>query len=404
MAVYDFIAKDHSGRNFRGTLAGVTEQFVYSRLQNLGYVVLSITKIDAKEKPPFIIPRISLDDIVVFNKLFSTVISSGVPVIEALSALEDQIDNWSLKIVIRQVRIDVQSGVSLSDAFAAHPKVFPTLFVSMVRAGEISGDISDVMDRLSDYMEKDQEVRRSVASTFFYPKIVILVAGSAVTYLLRMIVPQFRHIFEKLGLTEKLPMVTKAVLAISGVIVNYGVHIAAVIAALLLVWLWMRSTQTGRALLDHAYMRLPYLGRVNGRIAMSRMVRAAGSMLTTGVPLLDALDISKNILDNKVIEQDVERVIENVELGGDISGPLRTSRHFPPIVIYMVGAGERSGRLAELLSKCADAMDKELKHILNKMLVVLQIGLLILIAAMVMAIALAMYLPIIEITMTAPSV
>lgn len=404
MAVYDFIAKDHSGRNFRGTLAGATEQFVYSRLQNLGYVVLSITKIDAKEKPPFIIPRISLDDIVVFSKLFSTVMSSGLPMVETLNALEDQIDNWSLKNVIRQVRIDVQSGSALSEAFAAHPKVFPTLFVSMVRAGEISGDISAVMDRLSEYLEKDQEIRRSVQSTFFYPKMVMLVALSAVTYLLRMIVPQFSLIFEKMGIREKLPLVTKAVLAISAFIVDYGVHIAAVLALLLLLLLWMKSTQTGRALLDHAYMRLPYLGRVNGRIAMSRMVRAAGSMLMTGVPLLDSLDISKNILDNRVIELDVERVIENVELGGDISGPLRTSRHFPAIVIYMVSAGERSGRLAELLSKCADAMDKELKHILNKMLVILQIGLLIIIAFMVLAIALAMYLPIVELMMTPPTV
>ena len=403
MPVYDFIAKDHSGRNFRGSLSGTTEQLVYSKLQNLGYVVLSITKVETKDSVPFIIPRVTLDDVVVFAKLFSTVISTGVTVLEALSALEDQTENYSLKIVIREVREDVAAGMSLADAFAHHPKIFPKLFVSMVRSGELGGEIGEVMERLSDYLERDQELRRAVQTTFFYPKVISGLALVAITYLLRVIVPQFQHVFQKMNIMDKLPTITKVIFAVSDFIMAYGIHIIVIAGMLLLLLLWMKSNVAGRALLDRIGMSIPYLGRINARVSMSRMVRSSGSMLECGVPLLDALEISRDILENRVIEEDMDRVVENVELGGNISNPLRTSRHFPPIVLYMVGAGEQSGKLPEMLKKCAEAMDKELKHSLNKVLVILQIGLLIGIAAAIFVIALAVYLPIVEMVMATPT-
>jgi len=396
MPAYDFIAKDNSGRNFRGTLSGSNERTVYAKLQRLGYVVLTINKRADSERTPFIVANISRDDVVVFSRLLSTVMAAGIPVSETLAALEDQETNFNLKKIICSIRAEVESGVALSDAFAQHPRIFPNLFISMIRSGEIGGDITGVLNRLSDYLERDQEVRRAVDETFFYPKLIFFVASVIITGLLYFIIPRFKMLFIKVGVTD-LPWMTRGVIFISDCLINYGLQIAGGIVILIILFFWAKSSPALRAVMDRISMSLPYYGALSSRIAMSRMIRSSGSMLETGVPLLDTLETARGILDNCVINDDIDRVIENLELGGDMASPMRASRHFPPVVVYMVSAGETSGSLAEMLNKCAEAIDKELKYSLGKLLQVLQVSLLLCVAAIVICIAVAMYLPVIDI-------
>ena len=400
MPSYDFIAKDHSGRNFRGTLSGSSEQNVYGKLQRLGYVVLTINRREHDEKKPFIVSNVTQDDVVVFSRLLSTVMASGIPVTEALAALEEQETNYNMKKVIRAVRREVEAGVSLSDAFAQHPRVFPNLFVSMVRSGEIGGKITQVLDRLSDYLERDQEIRRAVQQTFFYPKLVFIITSIILAGLMYYIIPRYKILFLKVGVIERVPFMTRVVIAISDLLTMHGIEVLGGIAVLVTLFYWAKSSPIMRAMMDRFSMAIPFYGPLTARIAMSRMIRCAASMLQSGVPLIDTLDTSRRILDNSVIDSDIDRIIENLELGGDLASPMRTSRHFPPVVVYMVSAGERSGALAEMLIKCAEALDKELKHTLSKLLLVLQIGLLLCVAAIVVVIAVAMYLPVIEILTT----
>mgnify|MGYP000253548235 CR=1 FL=1 len=396
MPAYDFIAKDHSGRNFRGTLSGPSEQSVYAKLQRLGYVVLTISKRADSEKTPFITSNITKDDVVIFSRLLSTVMDSGITVSEALSALENQESNFYLRKIISQVREDVEAGVALSDALARHPRVFSNLFVSMVRSGEIGGNITGVLERLSDYLERDQEVRRAVDETFFYPKLIFIVASVIICFLLYFIIPRFKMLFVKVG-AEDLPWITRAVIFVSDILINHGIEILGGLVVLVILYIWSRNSPALRAAVDRFSMSLPYYGALSSRIAMSRMIRSSGSMLETGVPLLDTLETARGILDNTVINDDIDRVIENLELGGDMASPMRASRHFPPVVVYMVGAGEQSGALASMLNKCAEAIDKELKYSLGKLLRVLQVSLLLLVAGIVIFIAVAMYLPVIDI-------
>lgn len=396
MPDYDFIATDHQGRNFRGRLSGPTEQLVYNRLQKLGYVVLSITRRERKDAVPFIVSPVTPDDIVIFTKLLSAVIGAGLPINDSLTALEEQIEKYSLKKAIRDVRIDVEGGMSLSNSFAKHPKIFPNIFVSMIRSGEMAGNIAEVLDRLSLYLERDQEIRRTTKSAFLYPKVILFIASGAIIYLLRFVVPKFIRVYQQLNMYDKLSWSTKTLMNISNFSVEYGLYIIISLALLIPLFYWFKSSPGTRPIYDRLILSIPFFGKVSARMCIARTVRSLGSMVETSVPILDALDTSKMVLNNRAIEDDLERVIENVELGGNISTPLRLSRHFPPIVIYMVAAGEHSGRLPHLLQKCADAMEKELEHTSKRLLFALEIALIIVVAIVIAFIAIAVYLPMFE--------
>lgn len=402
MANFDFIATDHQGRNFRGTLTGPTEQSVYGRLQKLGYVVLSITRREKKESAPLLIMPVTSDDIVIFAKLFSAVIGAGLPVNDALAALEEQIEKYTLKKAIRLVRLDVESGASLSEAFSRHPKVFPNIFISMVSSGEMAGKIGESLGRLTEYLERDQEIRRSVRSAFMYPKIIMLIATCAIVYLMRFVIPTFVHVYEQLNMYNRLTWPTVALISASKFFVEYGLYLLIAVIGGISLFYWFKNSPSTRKSYDRMVMCLPVFGKLTARLAIARTVRALGSMLECGVPILDSFETSKLVLNNKVIEDDIDRVMENVELGGNISTPLRMSRHFPPVVIYMVSAGEHSGRLPNLLVKCSDAMEKELEHLLKRLLFVLEIGLIVLVAAVIAFIAIAVYMPIFEIITSSP--
>lgn len=395
MPYYEFIAKDQNGKNYRGSIFGVTEQAVFFRLQQIGYVVLSVNeRKSVNEGVEILPPRITIDDISLFSRLLATVVEAGLPAVDALAALEEQTENTSFKKVIRKVRNDVEQGSSMSSAFQKHPKVFPHFFVSMVRSGEAGGNLPIVLEYLSGYMEKDQELTRGLRSAFAYPKFVLMLIAMLVGVLFKWVFPVLKEFYEDTPDNVKLPPATKMLMGGCDFVAQNLVALGVIAVLLLIAFFIFKTHDSTKKIYDRFVLSLPLMGPINRRLSLSRTIRTLGSMLMCGVPLVSALETTKNLTNNKQVEMDLEQVIRSVETGGTISTPLRMSNSFSPLSVYMISVGEHSGRLPQLLNSCADAIDKEIDHLVKKLLLILEPALIVMIAIIVAFLAIAIYLPV----------
>ncbi len=403
MPHFTFVAKDSHGRNYRGSLYGATEQSVYFRLQKLGYVVLAVTEqTEVSEDAPLLPQRITNEDKVVFAKLLSVVIDAGLPAVDALAALEEQTGNFTLKKVIKKIREDVEHGMSLSSAFEKHPKVFEHYFISMIRSGESAGNLAEVLIRLSTYMEKDHDLRRSLKGAFIYPKIVLTIAAFAVAFLMVFAIPKISKFYESQGgpgSSFQLPKITQIMVNTSNFIAHEWQFDIAIVLGIFAIVYFLKYTAQGKLITNRLYLKIPIYAQLYKRILVSRFTRTMSSMIYCGVPLLSALDTAKGVLDNHLIELDVDKMIETVETGGNMSSALRLSQYFPPLVVYMISAGEHSGRLADLLGTCSGALEKEIEYYTKRLLLYIEPLVTIFVALVVGFIAIAMYLPIFNIVM-----
>ncbi len=392
MPNYDFVIKDHLGRNYRGTFFGPTEQAVFFRLQKSGFIVISVTEKQEKEGFSLFGQSVTTGEVAIFTKLLATVIRTGLPAQEAIAAIEEQTENRSLRRVIRQVREDIEHGMSMSAAFEKHPKIFPHLFVSMVHSGELSGNISEVLDRIAEYLEKDNDLRRSMKQAFTYPKIIFTIAIGAMIIIMTKVIPAYSKIYAQTKV--KLPVMTSMLMQMSDFFQKHWLPVFAVIGLLVMGFIYLKNSPAGRPVYDMFVMKMPFIGPINNRILISRAVRTLGSMLKSGVPLITSLETVSSIVNNYHIEKDIERILENVEAGNTISSSIRLSKNFLPIVIYMFSSGESSGRLPDLLLSCSDVIEKEIAFLTKRLITILEPMLTIFVALIVAFIAIAMYLPI----------
>jgi type II secretory pathway component PulF len=395
MPHYNFIAKDPMGRNYRGTLYGPTEQSVFFRLQKLGYVVISVTEKDERKGDSLFSSAISPGDVVIFARLLGTVISTGLPAVDALAAIEEQTENISFKRIIRGVREHVEQGGTITSAFEKHPKIFPHLLTSMVGSGELSGKLAEVLERAAGYLEREQELRRSISTAFIYPKIVLTIAVSAIVPLMWYVVPSLANLVKSAHF--RLPTSTRILLGADNFFVANKPVVMILVALLVMGLIFFKYHPAVRGYYQALVMKLPILGPINRRITISRTVRTLGSLLSCGVPLVTAIESVKSVVYSKPIEDDLDRVIESVEAGGTISSPLRLSRNFPSIAVYLIASGEQSGRLSELLEVCSNAIDKEIEHFIKKFIIFLEPAVTVFVALIVVFFAFAFYLPIMQI-------
>lgn len=394
MPYYNFVAKDQNGRNYRGSLFGATEQAVFFRLQQIGYVVLSVTeKRSANDTFQILPPRVTIEDIALFSRLLATVVEAGLPAVDALAALEEQTENTTFKKIIREVRENVEHGSSLSSAFEKHPKIFPHFFVAMIRSGETGGNLSEVLEYLADYMEKDQELLRGMASAFAYPKFVLIMICMLLVVLFRWVFPVLRNFYAEAN-NMKLPRATKLLMDGCGFIVDNKVPLGVGLAVLVISFFVFKTSKATRPVYDRMVLSLPFIGPINRRLTLGRTVRTLGSMLMCGVPLITSLETTKSLTNNQQVAKDLGEVIKSVETGGTISSPLRMAASFSPLAVYMISVGEHSGRLPDLLNSCADAIDKEIEHLVKQFLLVLEPAMIVMIAIIVGFLAIAIYLPV----------
>jgi general secretion pathway protein F len=338
--------------------------------------------------------RISPQELALLTRQLSTLIGAGLPLVDCLSALIEQVETARIKRTLSQIREQVTEGTSFADALKAHPRLFSDLYVNMVRAGEASGSLDVVLLRLADYTESYAQLRDKVRSAMTYPTLMAVAGSSMLFFLLSYVVPKVTKIFSENKAT--LPVLTTVLLAISGFMQQYWwLILGAVIAAVISIRVSTR-TPAGRLRFDRYVLAIPYFGKLLKKVALARFARTLSTLLTSGIPLLHSLDIVKNVVSNMVLSTAIEDARASIREGQSIAPPLKKSGLFPAMMIHMIAVGEKSGELEQMLSKAADAYDNEVNAAVSALTSILEPVMILVGGAVVLFIVLAILLPIFE--------
>ena len=404
MAVYVYKALNERGRQIKGVIDADSVRGARRKLKAKGIYPTSLEEGRTRETKSFSLnnitanrgPKLSTAQLAVLTRQFSTLVAAGMPLVEALKALSEQIDQTALRTVIADVTDRVNEGSTLAEALREHPGIFPRLYVNMVSSGESSGSLDMVLLRLADLLESQAGLRRKILSALTYPVLMVVLCCSVIMLLLGYVVPQITTIFEDQGAT--LPLPTRIIIAMSDFVQSYwwlliGLLIVGVVS--------LRSygkTERGRRKIDRVLLRLPIIGALKLKIATSRLARNLGMMLASGIELLTAMGIAKNIIGSITLEEAVEEAREGVREGKSLAGELKNSGQFPKLLIHMVAIGEKTGQLENMLQRAADAYESEVDTVINGFTSILEPVLIIFLAGIVGAILAAVMLPMMEMT------
>lgn len=338
---------------------------------------------------------VTTKDLVTFTRLFATMIDAGLPLVQCLDILSGQQTNKIFAGVLRDVKNSVEQGASFSDALRKHPKVFDELFVNLVHAGEVGGILDTIMQRLSVYLEKRQKLVRQVRGAMVYPSIVIVIAGGVMTVLLTFVIPAFERMFADFGGgKDALPKLTQIIVAMSHGFVSY---LPFIVVALLIgtgSFIYFYRTPGGKRAVHSALLKAPIMGPVLRKIAVARFTRTLGTLLQSGVPILDALDICARTSGNVVIESGIQHVRTKISEGKNMAEPLSETKVFPDMVVQMIAVGEQTGALDQMLNKIADFYEEETDIAVAAMTSAIEPILMVGVGGMVGVVLIAMYLPI----------
>src|SRR5438128_6542346 len=335
--------------------------------------------------------------LMIFTRQLATLIDSGLPLLRSLNVLEKQERDKVLKNTINKVADSVQSGSTFSDALALHPRVFNDLYVNMVKAGEVGGVLELVLTRLSEFQEKAAKIKNKIISAMVYPIIVMTMAVGILCFLLVFIVPKFESIFHEMLGDKPLPPVTQFVIGASSLVKDHGLVVLGVVVAAVTLYKFIGRTRRGRFVIDSFKLRMPLFGNLNRKTAISRFARTLGTLVTSGVPILQALNITRETAGNASIAAAISQVHDSVKEGESIVQPLEASRAFPPMVVSMVDVGEETGKLPEMLLKIADVFDDEVDNAVAALTSMLEPIMIVFLAVIVGTIVLALFTPLISI-------
>lgn len=359
MATFTYQAVDPGGKTVRSTIDAESEQLAIAKLQAMNYTVLDLG--EAKASTGLFglrrMQRVKMNSLVVFSRQFATMVNAGVNILKCLDILEAQTRDPALKPVIREVRKDVVGGSSLTDALAKHPRVFSKLFVSMVRAAEAGGILDQILERLSTFLEKEMEITGRIKGAMVYPTVVLIFAIGVVIAMFLFVLPTFKDIFRDFG--QELPLITRALFAVSDVVRAWWFMIPTLPLGAAWFLRWYYGTETGRWTLDQIKLRIPVIGELVQKMAISRFSRTFGTLVSSGVPVLRALEIVAETAGNVVIANAVNEARASVREGQKISAPLAASGLFPQMVTQMIDIGEETGRMSDMLIKVANFYDTE---------------------------------------------
>jgi type IV pilus assembly protein PilC len=421
MPRFNYVALDARGQEASGLLEAVSNNAAISQLRQAGYFPTSvieeaISSTDGKEargraatvarttKPRvkkgivlFQRKKVKSKILMIFTRQLATLIDSGLPLLRSLNVLAKQERDKVMKKTTEQVADSVQSGSTFSDALALHPKIFNDLYVNMIKAGEVGGVLELVLNRLSEFQEKASKIRNKVISAMVYPIIVMVMAMGILCFLLVFIVPRFEAIFHDLLGDKPLPPVTRFVLAVSGAMTDHGLVLLGVVIAIGVIYKLVGRTRRGRLAIDASKLRMPLFGNLNRKTAISRFARTLGTLVTSGVPILQALNITRETAGNSALARAIARVHDSVKEGESIVQPLEASKMFPPMVVSMVDVGEETGKLPEMLLKVADVYDDEVDNAVAALTSMLEPIMIIFLAVVVGTIVLALFTPLISI-------
>jgi type IV pilus assembly protein PilC len=390
---YQYKVRDKSGNLVTGTLVADNERLVLERLREMGYTPLEVGK--EKKGLNFEINlrpgKVKLKEIAVFSRQFATMVNSGLPILRALTILAEQTSNAELAKVLVVVRNDVEQGASLSSAMAKHPKVFNELYIAMVKSGETGGMLDDVMLRLASLLEREVHLRQKIKSAMTYPVAVVALVVLIMAAMLLFVVPQFKSIYTQLGGT--LPLPTRVLLAMSDAVKKYWYVFLIGAFAFSFLFKRYKKTEAGRATIDAFKLKVPVFGPLFHKTALSRFSSTAGMLLRSGVPILQALDIVADTVNNRVMSKAVVDVQASVREGESIAKPLSKHSVFPPMVVQMLAVGEETGQIDTMLDKVATFYDNEVEASVDALTSLIEPLLIAIIGGAVGAAVIALYMP-----------
>jgi type IV pilus assembly protein PilC len=396
MTEFVWEARARTGEVRKGLMEAESEDAVNQRLRAQ---MLQPTKV--KKKPKELNLQIGTGvgqkDIVTFTRLFATMIDAGLPIVQCLDILQGQTDNKSFGVILRDVKASVEQGATFSDSLRRHPKVFDHLYVNLVQAGEVGGILDTILNRLAVYIEKSMKLRRQVRGAMAYPSIVIVVFFGVLSILLIFVIPGFENMFKDFGSKEELPVLTRAVMAVSRGFVGNILWVLLAITGLIAAMAYTMRQPRGKKAVHGLLLRLPVVGPVLRKIAVARFTRTLGTLLASGVPILDALEIVAKTAGNVVIEEAIMYARARISEGKNMAQPLMETNVFPAMVVQMVGVGEQTGALDTMLNKIADFYEEEVDVAVAALTSLIEPALMVGIGGTVGVVLIAMYLPIFSI-------
>ncbi len=425
MPRYNYVALDARGQEATGLVEAASTNAAIGQLRQAGYFPTSVYEEAAKSSPDgkdgkvarrraakmaratkpraktsivlFQRKKIKSKVLMIFTRQLATLIDSGLPLLRSLNVLAKQEPDKVLKNTINKLADAVQGGNTFSDALALHPKIFNDLYVNMVKAGEVGGVLELVLNRLSEFQEKAAKIKNKVVAAMVYPMIVMTMAVAIMGFLLVFIVPKFEAIFHDMLGNKPLPAITTFVIEASNLVKNHGLLLVGGVIAVVAAYKFISRTRSGRFVIDRFKLRMPLFGDLNRKTAISRFSRTLGTLVTSGVPILQALNITRETAGNAAIADAISKVHDSVKEGESIVQPLEASRAFPPMVVSMIDVGEETGQLPEMLLKIADVYDDEVDNAVAAITSMLEPIMIVFLAVIVGTIVLALFTPLISI-------
>lgn len=392
--VYQWSGKTVRGLVETGEITASSKDEVIAQLRRRNITATLVNEKPAKtRKLAFGSGGVGDKDIVVFTRQFATMIDAGLPLVQALEILSTQVENKSLGKTLAQVKTDVESGATYADALKKHPKIFSELYVNMVAAGEAGGILDTILNRLSAYIEKAMKLKKRVKGAMVYPAVVTSIAVLVIAVIMIFVVPTFTKMFTSLGGT--LPLPTRSVIFISNFIAGPGgIMAGGVIVALIVFLIQARKTEKGKYITDRIALKLPIFGMLLNKVAVAKFTRTLGTLVSSGVPILDGLEITAKTSGNKVVEYAIMEVRKGVVGGKTLAEPITKAKVFPPMVTHMIAVGESTGALDAMLSKIADFYDDEVDNAVANLTAMMEPMLMVFLGTTIGYIVIAMYLPI----------
>jgi type IV pilus assembly protein PilC len=396
MAEFVWEARGKTGELRKGVMEAETENTVQTRLRQQQLNPTRVKK-KAREIRINIGSGVSQKDLVTFTRLFATMIDAGLPIVQCLEILQNQTDNKRFALILRDVKASVEQGATFSDSLRKHPKVFDALYTNLVQAGEVGGILDTILNRLAVYIEKAVKLRRQLRGAMVYPSAVLVIFSGVLTILLAYVIPSFKTMFKDFGSKDELPALTELVMAISEGFISHLPIVLVVVISLVIFSGWAYRRAWGKKFAHKMLLRMPIVGPVLRKIAVARFTRTLGTLLSSGVPILDALDIVARTAGNVVIEEAILYARLKISEGKNMAGPLTETNVFPPMVVQMVGVGEQTGALDTMLNKIADFYEDEVDVAVAALTSLIEPVMMVGIGGTVGVVLIAMYLPIFSI-------
>ena len=394
MGTFVYTGRDGGGRMITGAIEGESQNAVVTRLQEMGYVITALRQRSTRPTVEGLLQRlraVRLKDLAVFTRQLATMINAGLTIVASLTILESQLSNRKLAEVMAKVRSEVEGGIPLSEAFGSHPEVFNSLYVNMVRAGEAGGVLDEILSRLSMLLEKEVALRQKVKAAMIYPAVVGTACVGIVSFIVFFILPKFVSFFATLDVP--LPAPTKFLIWITVNSTRFWYVIVLVLVVGIYGFRYYIGTPGGRTWFDRFKLRMPLFGTINRTVVMARFSRTLGTLVHSGVPILQSLEVVSKAVNNVIMTQAISAVRTSIREGEGISGPLAASGIFPPMVVQMVSVGERTGALDAMLSKVADFYDTEVEYAVSGLTSILEPALIMVMGGVVGFVVISFYLP-----------